>query len=135
MEGATGELIVVRFSPFSVDGLIRAAEDDHAIRVSKGLSGDYSVSSFAKRSSEGSSPDDLIEAICREAPCSGKMVAVVLESELQAVGFSVRETEREMEAGHDHVDIVLGNNLIPADVERLSALLSSKKRRNPAWKK
>ncbi|MFU2341862.1 hypothetical protein [Streptomyces albidoflavus] len=132
VELPVGELLLVRFSPFTERGLTEHAEDEYERLELAGERPIYAVSSFGMlREDLGQTIDGMIEFICREAPCGGKNVCVTTRAALAADGFGVRLSDPLPY----HHDIILGNELVPADVKRLEALLAAGRRRNPAWTK
>ncbi|MFI9820932.1 hypothetical protein ACIHFC_10750 [Streptomyces sp. NPDC052013] len=127
-----GELLLVRFSPFSERGLTEDAVDEYDRLSGLGEQPVYAVSSFGMyRTDPSQTIDEMIAFICREAPCGGKNVCITTRSALVSQGFGVRLSEPLPY----HHDIVLGNELVPEDVKRLEALLAVGRRRNPAWVK
>ncbi|MER6302055.1 hypothetical protein ABT247_21195 [Kitasatospora sp. NPDC001539] len=127
-----GELLVVRFSPFTERGLTEHAEDEYERLSALGETPIYSVSTFGLiREHSSHSIDEMIETICREAPCGGKNVCVTTRSALEDNGFRVQLSEPP----RHHYDLVIGNELNAVDVKRLEGLLAAGRRRNPAWVK
>ncbi|MFE9851315.1 hypothetical protein ACFYPN_21345 [Streptomyces sp. NPDC005576] len=132
VELSAGELLLVRFSPFTERGLTEHAQDEYDRLRAMGKHPIYAVSSFGMvRAEPDQTIDEMIAFICREAPCGGKNVCVTTRSALAEEGFGVQLSEPLPY----HHDIILGNELVPADVKRLEALLAAGRRRNPAWSK
>jgi hypothetical protein len=114
----------------NLEKLIEAAEDEAAECVARGDSREYSISTFGMvRSSVELSVDEMIAAICRDAPVGGRTVWLATERALTDAGFSVRRSGSE-----HHYDVVLGHDLRVEDVQKLVDLLEPTRRRNPAWK-
>ncbi|MFJ5774931.1 hypothetical protein [Streptomyces sp. NPDC093094] len=129
-EVLVGDLMVVRFSPFSAEKIKEKAERDHERLRLEGKPPIYAISTFAiVRPDEHTSIDDLITVICETAPAQGRKVAVTTQRRLEEEGFRVERSEPPL---HHH-DVILGNELRELDVKRLEAVLASGIRRNPAW--
>ncbi|MEU1496073.1 hypothetical protein [Streptomyces sp. NPDC005732] len=127
-----GDLMVVRFSPYSAEKLSQQAEREAAELSREGKPVIYSISTFGMvRLSDAMTVNEMITTICQTAPVQGKNVAVTTERRLEEEGFRVERSEPPL---HHH-DVIFGNELREMDVKRLEALLASGVRRNPAWVK
>lgn len=126
-----GQLLIVRFAPVRVDKLIEAAEDSYAECLRRGEQPVYSISTFGLlRTDEAQSVEDMVDQICREAPCGGRNVWLATADALAGEGFEVKLSEPPPR----HYDVVLGDVLSTPDVDRLVAVLATGRRRNPTWK-
>ncbi|MEU2402799.1 hypothetical protein ABZ609_00435 [Streptomyces rubiginosohelvolus] len=129
-EVPAGELMIVRFSPFSEEKIMEKAQRDHGRLQAEGKHPIYAISTFGiVRPDYETSIDDLIETICKTAPVNGKKAAVTTRQQLQDQGFRVERSEPPL---HHH-DVILGNELNETDVKRLAALLAAGSRRNLSW--
>ncbi|MFF9043327.1 hypothetical protein [Streptomyces parvulus] len=125
-----GDLMVVRFSPFSAEKIMEKAARDYERLRAEGKRPLYAISTFGiVRPDDKTSVDELITTICRTAPVQGRKVAITTQRRLEEEGFRVERSEPPL---HHH-DVVLGNELREMDVKRLEAVLASGVRRNPAW--
>ncbi|MBW0090617.1 hypothetical protein I4I73_17290 [Pseudonocardia sp. KRD-184] len=125
-----GDLVVVRFSPISVEKLRETAQEEYADRERRAQIPWYAVSTFAMRI--GSETDEeLLARLCSEVLPTSKNIHVVTERLLRDAGFDTVETSPPIH----HYDVVLGDELRDLDVERLSQLFMEGRRRNLSWKK
>src|SRR5689334_6792892 len=113
-----------------LDKLIEAAREEAEECAHRGDPVVYSISTFGLvRPSLDVSIEDLILRICAEAPVGGRNVWLSTDRALSVEGFSVRRS-----GSQHHYDVVLGAELLVADVQRLVDLFEPTRRRNPAWK-
>jgi len=132
VEVRAGDLLIVRFSPMRLEKLIEDAEDEAADCIAHGEPVVYSISTFGLvRPSSDVTVDDLIMTICAEAPVGGKNIWLTTARDLSAARFNVQRSEPPPH----HYDVILGDKLDEADVQRLVDLLEPGRRRNPAWKR
>jgi len=131
LELKTGDLLLVRFSPMNVDALMEDAEDAAAECEEYGDPPVYSISTFGAVKPAGVSVEDLLLRICTEAPVSGKRVWLNTEDALARVGFTAQLSEPPPH----HYDVILGDELLLADVERLVKSFEPGRERNPVWKR
>lgn len=123
------DLLVIRFSPFSVDGLLRNAETTYRDDKLHGREPRRGVSVYAESPQEGESVDETIARVCRGAPVGGKTISTVLASVLVEAGLPVVVDEPP---AHHHL-VMLQDDGADADADRLHGLLQVARRRNPAW--
>lgn len=129
---AEGDRFVLRFSPFSADGLSRTMSRQADLDLTAGRTPRrWGVSAYTGTPSAGESVDEMVVRVCLDVPVGGRTVAVVGEAKLYDHGFVIHRDEPPL--GH----VLLGNaTLTPIDdVGALAAVLSAARRRNPAWKK
>ncbi|MDX3294629.1 hypothetical protein PV569_13025 [Streptomyces scabiei] len=125
-----GDLMVVRFAPYSAEAMLRKAERDYQRLIDEGKRPVYAISVFAiVRLNETTTVNDLIIEICKTAPAGGKKCAITTERRLNEEGFRL---ERSEPPRHHH-EVVLGQELRETDVKRLEGVLAPGIRRNPAW--
>lgn len=131
MAAAEGDLLVVRFSPATVEGLASDAEDSAADCEAASEPIVYSVSAFGMVKGTDDSDDDLVIQICEDAPVGGKTIFTTTDVALATQGFGLVLSEPPQR----HYNVTLGAKLDIEDIKRLSALFQLGRRRNPAWKK
>ena len=119
---APAGIVVVRFSPMSVEGLERKAE------VAYRDSGRYGWSVFCQALGEDQSIEELLAALCRDAPAGGRKVWITTIERLAKAGYVLEH--RPPPPCHYVVD--LGTELHPDAAERF-VLAFDPPRRNPAW--
>ena len=131
IDSTEDEILIVRFSPMNHDKLRETAEDEAAECRADGREVIFSISTFGMCRTADSTDDDLISEICREAPVGGRNVWLTSSSELAEAGFRVELAEPPPH----HYNVILGPELIPADIKRLVNVLEPNRRRNPAWRR
>lgn len=131
LEVETGDLLLVRFSPMNVQAFMEDAEDSAAECVGRGDPPVYSISTFGAFKPADVTVEDLLLRICDEAPVTGRRVWLNTRSALMKLGFSAQLSEPPPH----HYDVVLGGELLLADVERLVKSFEPGRERNPAWKR
>ncbi|MGW8875667.1 hypothetical protein [Streptomyces mirabilis] len=125
-----GDLMIVRFSPFSAEKLTEQALRQADELRREGRPPVYSISTFGMvRPSADVDEDQMIVNICDGAPVQGKTISVTTQRILEGEGFRVELSEPP----RHHHDVIFGDVLREMDVKRLEALLESGRRRNPAW--
>lgn len=123
---------VLRFSPFTVDGLRRTAQAQVDIDRNLGRKPQrWGISAFTGTPHGSESVDMMVIRVCHEVAAGGRRVAVVPEEELRASGFWVHDVPPP--EGH----VLIGDQGLTesADLPILSALWLSMRRPNPAYKK
>ncbi len=123
------ELLVLRFSPFSVGGLLKNAEGTMKDDLAEGRPPRWGVSVFASTPQPGESADDVVARVAREAPVGGKNVAVVPASKLEEAGYPVIADEPP----RYHYLIMLRDEAQSSDVEGLAEIFDAHRGRNPTW--
>jgi hypothetical protein len=113
------------------DKLREAAEDEAAECRADGRQVVHSISTFGMHRTRGVTEDEIIVTICREAPVGGRNVWLTSSSELLNAGFEIELSEPPPH----HYNVILGPELISADIKRLVEVLEPNRRRNPAWRR
>lgn len=115
-------MVVVRFSPMSIDGVMNKAQ------LAKADIGHYRVSVFCRDIPEGQDVDSMLTALCAEAPAGGKRVWMTTVGRLKSAGFALYHAPPPP----CHYDVDLGTEL-STDVVELFVAMFDAPRRNPAW--
>ena len=125
-----GDLVLVRFSPFSATRLVEQAEDEFTARSADGRAPLYAVSMFGDIKTRDEEVDELVERIIETASLHGKSVAVVTERDLEG-DFEIAPSAPPPL----HYDVILTTPTPEPAAEKLAELLSENRRRNPLWRK
>ena len=130
LDVATGDLLLVRFSPMNVEKLLQQAKDQADYCESLGEERVYSISTFGLVKSDDDVIEDLVARICKEAPCRGRTIWLVTASTLREEGYDAHLSEPPPH----HYDVILGKELHLTDVERVVELFEHGRETNPAWR-
>jgi hypothetical protein len=115
------ESVFIRIRPYSVDGLKQHAETGRSERLDDGKEDVYCVSVW-----KATSPAEVpIRIDAMRGRFGVDPISIVPEADLGA--FRVEETPADTPG---HYDLILGRDLIDADLEALSAIFQLHKRRN-----
>jgi hypothetical protein len=132
LDVATGDLLLVRFSPMNVQALLEDAEDSAEECITNDEPPVYSISTFGLVKAADVTVSDPLLRICSEAPVTGKKIWLNTGSAIDKIGFAAQLSEPPPH----HYDVILGgSDSLLADVERLVKSFEPGQERNPAWKK
>jgi hypothetical protein len=129
-EEGDGSPIVIRFAPFTAQGMMNSARKQYERDLDDGVPPRLGVSVFAQDASAGESVHVILEALCRIAlPTGGPKVAMISKNELLATGHTTHE------APPDACHYLMGRpNLsdVP-DTVAIADLLKEARYDNPAY--
>ncbi|GGI43947.1 hypothetical protein GCM10010932_02140 [Agromyces flavus] len=127
-----GSAIVVRFAPFTREGLEKSAAKQALSDQAKGRPARRGVSVFATHVDVGESLDDAVRRICEHASrfCGGERVAVVAESTLNQEGYALHLSEPP----DAHYLVGTADLSELPDFSRLAELLRDDRRDNPGFR-
>lgn len=133
-EPCDGSEVVVRFSPFSVEKLLKNAQDTWVDEQSRGIAEPrYGVSVLAVPCSTDETVEEAVARITNSTSLGGRSVSVMKGSELRANGFNVVKDANAVQPLH----YLVGNNPLKElpDAELLASLVDKGRTKNPAWSK
>lgn len=129
-----GSEVVVRFSPFSEEGLTANAEQTHVIDTRDGTHPPrYGVSVVAGRCEDGETFEEAVARIAGESTLNGKTIAVMLGSQLRDAGLDLVSDPVPTVKRH----YLVGEAPFQAmpNISALASLVEHGRMRNPGWKK
>lgn len=124
-----GDVYVIRFAPFTSQGLARNARTTALDDSANSRSQRWGVSMFYCHSGSIEHLDEAIRAVCADAPVTGKRIEVVRLDVLEDAGFVVYDDQPPPA----HCLVGEGNLESSPDVESLAAVMDVGRRDNPAW--
>jgi len=135
LKAATGELVLVRFSPMNQDRFVRQATDDADYRESLGEERIWAISAYGDCLGEGETVEALVSRICEEAECGGPRIWLITGGTLSREGYDAVLSEPPPH----HYDVIIGSELGTEDrsrlvesVGKLAGLFGPGREKNPA---
>lgn len=126
-----GERALIRFSPFTPEGLERNIQEQVGVDKVKGVVPRWGFSAYVATRFKGESEAEMLERVCDEVPLRGKHVAVVPESVLEDYGLTALLDEPPP----NHRLVGCGTLAELPDLEQVAVLLSGARKPNPNWKR